>query len=178
MKCTDCAQLIDRKLEGSLPGHHLRELEDHLAGCRRCRDELRLQESILEALKEEETHSGLSIEFTQRVSARAREMRREKVTRRWPALVPVFALATAIVVVALFAADLAHVAPWKWIGHTFSTAFSLLGDTLSRLLSNMPSLSSGVQVEPSPTAIVIIGSIVSVIPMIWSFRRMYAFLRD
>jgi hypothetical protein len=137
-----------------------------------------LQENILEVLKEEETQSGLSIEFTQRVSARTREMRREKVARRWPTLVPVFALGAAIAVVALFVADLAQIATWKAVGHSFSTIFTLLGDAVSRLFSNVPSLSKGVRVEPSPLVIVIIGSIVSVIPMIWSFRRMYAFLRD
>jgi anti-sigma factor RsiW len=178
MKCADFAQWIDRKLEGSLPGHELLELDDHLAGCRRCRDELMLQKGILEALTQEETQSGLSLDFTQRVSTRTQEIRREKVAPRWPAFVPVFALGAAILVVALIVADLAQIAPWKAIGSTFSTTFNLLGDALSGLLSKAPSLPSGAQAEPSPTAIIILASIVSVIPMVWSFRRMYAFLRD
>lgn len=177
MKCDRFARWIDRKLEGSLPEDQLRELDDHLNLCRRCRDELMLQKSLVEALTEG-VPSGLSADFTQRVSTRVLEMDARKKLRRWPALAPVLALGVTGAVIALLVGDPMQTLTWKALGHSFSTAFGLIGDDISRLLSHLPVLSGTAGSSASPLLVVVVGTLLSGISMIWSFRRMFAFLRE
>jgi len=95
----DCSEWLERILlmvEGSLAEEEARRLEAHLARCPRCRMELELQESILEALKEP-PQGELSADFAERTAALAAGAREPaRGTPWWLPLVPPLAAACAV----------------------------------------------------------------------------------
>ena len=111
MDCSGFAEWIAQQLDGALPEREARLLEDHLSVCGRCRAELMLQRKVREALSEE-THSGLSADFTQRVSERVAETAKaERDAKKWVDLVPALALGAAAAALLLVGADLVRVLP-------------------------------------------------------------------
>lgn len=100
MSCDRWVRQISLMLSESLGERDTAELKRHLGECPACRAELILQTEIENALAME-AHSGLSADFAERVSAKARRLAvKSKSPRPWPVLVP--PLATAAAAAALF----------------------------------------------------------------------------
>jgi anti-sigma factor RsiW len=184
MLCSEYAIWIARKLDGSLAAGNLKELERHLARCSRCRAELYLQQSILGSLKQE-MPSGLSTDFTQRVSARALDMARSRRRiLRLPDLVPVLAVASAAVLLLVFRTNLADVIPplMTAFAESVSGPLGLVGDGVLRLLAALPEIPSehvafmGRVYEPLMTTMT--AAAVACAAVLWSYSKVRAFLSE
>ena len=183
MNCSDYAVWIARKLEGSLSGDEMMKLEDHMAVCGRCRAELILQQRIHESLKQE-MPSGLSADFTRRVSEQALALAgRQKRSLRLPDLVPVFALAAGVILLIVFSADLARVLPpmMQSFGKILETSSASLGEAVLVLLANLLDVPSE-QVTHigrvfTPMMTLMMTGVVASVAVLWSFSRVRAYLR-
>jgi anti-sigma factor RsiW len=145
MKCSDYVKSIGQKLDGSLGEDRLVEIDRHLAACSRCRAELLLQKRIVESLMKEPL-SGLSPDFTHRVSERVRRMSLSaRYSWRWPALVPAFASAAAAALVFVFRTGIAAViaAPMERVGAGVAGPVASLGQSISGVFAAAPGLASG-----------------------------------
>lgn len=175
MNCADFVSWIAERLEGSLPNGRNRILESHLAACPRCRDELFLQKSILEALSEEGP-SGLSADFTQRVSRQVRKIGGERAVSRWPLLIPAVLVGAAVVALAFLLGEQLQALPWGSLGQSVSAAFALVGEAILGVFSHAPDVQDSP--IPQPFLVSILGTLIGSVPMIWAFRRIFAFLRE
>ena len=184
MHCSDFAEWIARKLDGTLPERQLDMLHEHLSGCSRCRAELFLQRQMHEALSEE-VYSGLSVDFTEMVTGKVVEMaRRERRARVWLDLAPVFALGAAAVVVFLVGADLVRVLPspvHPMANVLFKPVVWAL-ELVSGLLGGLADFSrehiGGLGRLSGPLANTLLVTILGSLPAIWGFHRIVAFLRE
>jgi anti-sigma factor RsiW len=184
MNCFDYAAWIAQKLDGSLSGDRLKKLEEHMAKCGRCRAELILQQRIHDSLKQE-MPSGLSADFTQRVSKQALAIAgRQRRVLRLPDLVPVFALAAGAILLVVYSADLARVLPplmQSFAGAVETSAISLR-EAILALVARLPELPSG-QITSmgrffTPMMTLLTASAAACIAVFWSFSRVRAFLRS
>lgn len=180
MHCSDFVKRIAHRLDGSLPEHEVSLLEKHLSECGRCRAELLLQKKIQEAL-EEEVHSGLSINFTQRVTERALEVAQAKTRfRRWPYLIPAFALTAVTGVLFFLGTDLSQMffsaiqplagAP-AWVGNAMADALAGTGDLLAERASLLSRL-------PQPAVNSLLLTLLATLPAILGLYKVFAFLRE
>jgi len=184
MHCSDCVELIARMLDGSLPDHRVQDLNGHLSSCSRCQAELCFQKKIREALATE-VSSGLSTDFTWHVSQEAFRMtQREKRTRMVANLVPAFASAATIAVLFLLGPYLIRVFPShvEPLADALSKSISWAGNTFLGVLSFLASLVgeqiSLVEAIPQPAITSVLAMLLASIPIIWSFYRVSAFLRE
>jgi anti-sigma factor RsiW len=175
VNCADFVVWIAERLEGSLRNGRNRILEDHLADCARCRDELFLQKSILEALAEEGP-SGLSADFTRRVSRQVREIGTERPVSRWPLLVPAVLVGAAVVALAFLLGGQLGALPWGSFGQSVSAALALVGEAIAGVFSHAPDVQESP--IPQPILVSVLGTLIGSVPMIWAFRRIFAFLRE
>jgi len=184
MDCSRFAEWIAKRLEGTLPEGDARTLEDHLSVCGRCRAELMLQRKIHDALGEE-THSGLSAEFTGRVSDKvAKIAEAERDAKKWVSLVPALALAAAAIALFLAGADLLRVLPspsetlnsavFKPIGWFLESVASALAGAFgfSGESNGAPAWLSGAFART--LFIALVGSL----PGIWGLHKIFVFMRE
>ena len=184
MKCSDYIEWITRKVDGTLGFGELEKLDAHLKDCETCRLELTLQTEIHQSLKRE-MDSGLSEDFTRRVSreALAQAGREEK---RWrPAdLVPVFSVAAAGVLLVIFRGE---------VGHFLSPATEMLGNALSAggaaietstadMLAEAPGIPEGASAYLrsifTPAVTTMAAGAFALGTLFWSLSRVRAYLRD
>jgi anti-sigma factor RsiW len=176
--------LIARRLEGTLPEGDARTLEDHLSVCGRCRAELMLQTKIRDALGEE-THSGLSAGFAERVSHSVAEMAEaERDAKKWVSLVPALALGTAAMALFLVGADLIRVLPspsetlssavFKPIGWFLESVASALAGAFgfSGESNGAPAWLSGAFART--LFIALVGSL----PGVWGLHKIFVFMKE
>jgi hypothetical protein len=146
--------------------------------------ELLLQTEIHESLKRE-LHSGLSADFTERVSREALA-RAGKEKRRWqPAdLIPIFSVAAAGVLLVIFRSE---------VGQFLSPATDMLGNALASAGSTVESSASGMLAEApgmpegasaylqrvfTPTVTTMAAGVIALGTVFWSLSRVRAYLRD
>jgi predicted anti-sigma-YlaC factor YlaD len=184
VNCHDYAEWIARKLEGSLPRHHLQELESHLSRCSRCRAELIFQKKILASLAEVPP-SELSAGFTQRVSRRALAINRSRRrAQRRIDLIPVFAIMAAAVLFTVFRVELVRVLPplMKRITYTIATPLARLDEAILWFSARVPGLLSGdadiFERVSMPLMPMLIATLIACIVTFWAFSRAFTFLRE
>lgn len=181
-ECTQYVGWISEMLEGTLAPSSARQLEEHLAGCRRCQAELVLQKRIVEAL-EEEIHPRLSIDFTQRVSLRAVEM--AELSERsplWPRVATVLTLAFAACAMILFRAEIFGV--WS---KAFGPAGSALSVAVGRVGGALSGIAVGAAREPghflsglgdiSQPVLLGLFLLLTIIPFVWGLQKVVGVLR-
>ncbi len=184
MKCSEFAELIAQKLDGSLCESEVPLLDRHLADCSRCRAELALQKRILDALSEE-VHSGLSVDFTQGVTERllggAQTIRR---FRRWPYLVPAAALAVVTFLFWLAGEDL--VQPLSSVARPLVDAvsglmvqaYSAANEVLAGIAIELNERASLLQELPQPAFNTLLVSLVALLSTVTGLYKVFAFLRN
>jgi anti-sigma factor RsiW len=120
VRCVDAIERIARRLEGDLPPDLVRELEEHLASCSRCRAEQAVQAALLDALA-----TPPPVELSDDFTANVVEAAIGTVPKRsrplgWPALAPPFAVAAAVASILLIGPGVARIVdPGKtaeWVG--------------------------------------------------------------
>lgn len=183
MECAEYIEWIARRLEGTLTERETRKLDGHLSECSRCRAEAVLQARILETLKKE-TPSGLSADFTVRVSERVRAVPRAgRFDLRWPALVPSFAAVVAAVLLFVFRNDVAAVGEpvTEALAVAIGTPLAWFGDLLTGLFSGLQAASGqgseGVMWSYSYLANSLSVVVAAGVAVIWAFSRVRAYLR-
>ena len=184
MRCSDAVEWIADKLDGTLPGDRLRELDEHLARCPRCRAELRLQEQIHSALARP-VPSVLPADFARLVTERARERTRSGAVRfRWPVVVFSSLLGLGFVSLFLLRSALARVLESAFgpAAAAALTSFRGLGGiTLSPGMESLRSLSEGlhqVGVSSGVTPVFLAVVLVALVTTVWASRSMWSFLHD
>ena len=184
MHCSDFAEWIAQKLEGTLPEGQARRLDEHLSECTRCRAELLLQRKIRDALSEE-THSGLSADFTQLVSGKVLEIAgRERRTGRWVDLVPAFTLGAAAIALILVGADLVRVLPspgelvsstiFKPIGWFLQSFFGVFAGAVDYLQRQISALG----LDPGSLTKTLFIALVGSLPGIWGLHKIVEFIKE
>jgi len=184
MNCPDYIEWITRKVEGTLPHGDLVKLDKHLKECETCRLELLLQTEIHESLKRE-MHSGLSADFTRRVSREALALA-GKEKRRWrPAdLVPVFSVAAAGVLLVIFRSEVGQfLSPaTEMLGNALAAGGSAVESSAADMLAGAPGMPEGASAylrklfTPSVTAMA--AGVFALGTVFWSLSRVRAYLRD
>jgi anti-sigma factor RsiW len=185
MKCSDCVELIARKLDGMLTPMETEQLNTHLAGCVRCRAELALQKKIIGTLKQE-IPDGPRRDFTQRVTERAhslagRERRRRLHLDDFLPVIPVGATALLIV---LFRSEIAgFLSPvMESLAELIGGPLAALGEGLAEALAASSTLTDtdlpGSGLLPRVFSNVYVGAAVSCAAVAWAFSRAYSFVRE
>jgi anti-sigma factor RsiW len=183
MSCSRWVEPISRMLEGTLDEGKLRELENHLAVCGRCRTEVTLQKSI-EASLRVEPHSALPADFARRVTATALETsRKDEATRQWLVLVPPLAAAAALAALFLLGLDVARddpsalealiaglVKPIAWV----SQAIAAAAGSAERLFGSETASATRLS---TPTASFVLSTVVGLLPAAWGLRRILVFMK-
>ena len=184
MTCLDYTEWIAQMLDGSLPERRVKELETHLAGCRRCRAELLLQKRIHEALARE-LPSGLSADFARRVTEKAESDRAAlRRAQRWADRVPALALAAGAILLVIFRTDLARVLPalTEPVTRGLAAPVAWVGDAVMGFLAHVADLPmeqvSALEVLSRPLVMTVVATLLGGIPVIWAFTRIFALLRE
>ena len=184
MRCVLYTQWISRMLDRSLPENELRELEEHLSCCSRCRAELLLQKKIRDALAGP-LPPGLSADFTEQVTRKAAALApRVRRPRRWPALVPAVALSAAAVALLSLSPVLARLVPWPAeslvgsllapVARVWHALFSLLPGPADLGLDRIPALPR----SGDPLVATVVALLLAGVSVVWAFRYVFAFLRE
>lgn len=184
MKCADYAVWIALKIDGALGADKEKELENHLTTCARCRADLMLQSRIHDALKQE-MPSGLSQDFTERVSERALALtEREKRFIRLPDLAPVFGFAVGIILLLVFRTQVANslVPLMQSFGNLLGAGAGAVGETVLAMGERLPELpaDSTTGCTPASRMIASLGMPCFIAGMfvLWSMLRVRAYLRS
>jgi anti-sigma factor RsiW len=184
MRCSDFAEWIAEKLDGGLSERKAQQLDDHLSVCPRCRAELCLQRDIRDALGEE-THSGLSPDFTRVVSQRAFMMaRKERRVQSWVGWVPALALGAAAVVLFFVGLEVARSLPapteisgsllLKPVALLARAVFGVFAGSFGDLLGQLGSLG---RLSGTPAGLLFL-TIIGSLPAIWGFHKVYVFMKE
>jgi anti-sigma factor RsiW len=184
MDCSQCVDWTAPKLGGTLDERRMRELEEHLGECGRCRAELLLQEKIQAALSED-IPSGLSSDFTRRVCERTLAIApRAGVIRLWPALLPA-AAATLAAALALFLGGEVISEISSWGGPAFDSLRPPVVQVGEALLAGLTTVAGLLRVNVGPlgglspalaTALVL--TLASSLAAGWGLYQISAFLRE
>jgi anti-sigma factor RsiW len=184
MKCSDYIEWITRKVDGTLAYEDLKRLDAHLKDCETCRLELALQTEIHRSLKSER-HSGLSADFTRRVSREALALA-GKEKRRWRLadLIPVFSVAAAGVLLAIFRSEVVQfLSPAaEMLGSALASGGSAIEASASDALAEAPGMPEGASAYLknlfTPTVITMTAGAFAIGTVFWSLTRVRAYLRD
>jgi anti-sigma factor RsiW len=184
MKCSDYIEWITRKVDGTLPHGDLQKLDAHLKDCEVCRLELLLQTEIHESLKRE-MHSGLSADFTRRVSREALALA-GKNKRRWRLadLVPVFSVAAAGVLLVVFRAEVGQfLSPaTEMLGNALAAGGSAFESSAADMLAEAPGLPWGASTYLkevfTPNVTIMAAGAFALGTAFWSLSRVREYLKD
>ena len=185
MKCSDCVELIARKLDGMLTGSEAEKLDAHLSRCDRCRGELALQKKLLHALKQD-LPGRLPADFTRRVTGRAIRLEGKERRRRFrlaDLLPAVPALAGALLLV-FFWRDLAGViAPaMEGLANATEGPLAAFGKGVAEALAASSSVSDaalpGSGVMSRIFSNTYAGVAIAGAAVVWAFSKAYAFVRE
>ncbi len=184
MKCPEYIEWIAAKVDGTIPFERLERLNAHLKGCDACRLELMLQEEIHESLKRE-MPSGLSADFTQRVSREALALAgKEKKRWRLHDLVPVFAVAAAGVLLVVFRTEVGQLLSpaTQMLGGALASGGSAAAESAADLLARVPDVppeqTARLERVFTPMVTAMTAGAIAVGTVFWSLTRVRAYLRD
>ena len=184
MNCSDYIEWITRKVNGTLAFDDLETLDTHLKDCETCRLELLLQTEIHESLKRE-MHSGLSADFTRRVSSEALALAgKEKKRWRLADLVPVFAVAAAGILLVVFRSEVGQfLSPaTEMLGGALAAGGSAIESSAADAMAKAPGMPEGASAYLrnlfTPAVATMAAGAFALGTVFWSLTRVRAYLRD
>jgi anti-sigma factor RsiW len=183
MKCSDCVELIARKLDGLLTVQETQELEAHLSGCARCRAELALQKKLVGALKRQMPGS-LPGDFTRQVTARAAALAAKEGRRRFRVsdLLPALPIAAAALLLVIFRGQVAgFLTPaMESVADVIGGPLSELGNRAAEALAGSPAVTDtylpGSELLPRIFANLYVGVAIACTALVWAFSKAYGFV--